>query len=282
MNYRELLRASSGKLSSIYDGREASNIMHLVIETIKGWNSVDLLMHMDDEVSDYISGKTEGIVSRLLANEPVQYILGETYWHGMKLKVTPDVLIPRPETSELVDMITDADKGRDLKVLDLCTGSGAIAIALSRFLDFPDICGIDISDAALSVARDNARSLHADVKFLKCDVLKPLPFADGEFDIIVSNPPYICDNERKDMARNVLDHEPAIALFVPDNDPMRFYRPIAGEGFRIARPGGKIYLEINPLYADDVISVLEGAGWTDVCVMMDMEGKKRFAKGTRS
>lgn len=281
MTYRELLRHSTARISVIYPDREASAIMRLVIETIKGWTSVDLMMHDGDEVSEYICEKVGNIVDRLLRHEPVQYILGEVYWHGMTLKVTPAVLIPRPETSQLVDIIAEENNGSDLWVLDLCTGSGAIAIALAKFLNFPIVTAIDISKDALDIAAENARSLKVSVKFGQSDILKPWGFRNDTFDILVSNPPYICEKEKIGMDRNVLAYEPSIALFVPDSDPLRFYRPLSREGYRVTANGGRIYLEINPDYADEIKALLETDGWRNVEIIKDMYGKDRFAKAVK-
>lgn len=281
MNLRDKINQCITQLAAVYDSREARNILELAIEHLKGWNKVDILMNSDKEVSDFISGKIDAIVDRLLRHEPIQYILGETYWHGLKLKVAPGVLIPRPETSQLVDIITDDNHASDLNVLDICTGSGAIAVALSRNLDFPDVTALDISKEALGIAEENDRDLHTVVKFIMADILKPLPFDNGSFDIIVSNPPYICESERQGMSANVLDYEPSIALFVPDSDPLKFYRPIAAEGHRIARDGGRLYLEINPAHADALKSLLVSEGWTDVTILNDITGRRRFIKAVK-
>lgn len=281
MTLKEKTDSMVRALAPIYDSREARNITEIAIEHIKGWSRVDILMNSDKEISDYFAHKLDEVLARLLKNEPIQYITGETYWHGLTLKVNPGVLIPRPETSELVDIISDDNKQPDLRVLDLGTGSGAIAIALSRSLNFPEVTATDISDKALATAKDNNRLLNTGVSFIKSDMLAALPFPDGSFDIIVSNPPYICESERSAMRANVLDYEPATALFVPDNDPLRFYRAIADEGYRTASQGGRLYLEINPTFADKLKQLLTGSGWKDVTILKDMYGKNRFIKACK-
>ena len=281
MTLRQLLDNGRARLALLYGQGEADWMMRIIMEYLKGWKQADLLLRADEEVSDFIAGKADAIIARLLDNEPLQYILGETYWHGMTLKVTPDVLIPRPETSELVDLITSENTAPDLNVLDVCTGSGCIAVALANTLPFAKVTGTDISDAALAVARENASLRKLKVGFMHSDALGQFPFDDGSMDIVVSNPPYITDSEKKEMEPNVLDHEPGLALFVPDADPLRFYTAISREGFRVTRPGGKIYFEINPLFARQVSRMMTETGWDDVQILPDMHGKQRFAKGIR-
>ncbi len=281
MTLHDIIADSVKRLAQVYDTREARNIIELAIENIKGWTRVDVIINSDKEMTEFFTEKLNRIISRLLCHEPIQYILGETYWHGLTLKVGPGVLIPRPETSQLVDLIVDENKQTDLRVLDLCTGSGAIALALSRSLKFADITGVDISETALEIANENNTRLNTSVEFIKANALSPLPFSDNDFNIIVSNPPYICERERHDMKANVLEYEPGLALFVPDDDPMQFYRPIAHNGFRVAASGGRIYLEINPLYSDSIKCTLAEAGWEDVTIITDMYGKRRFAKAIK-
>lgn len=281
MTLRQLLDNGRARLAPLYGQGEADWMMRIIMEYLKGWKQADLLLRADEEVSDFIAGKADAIIARLLDNEPLQYILGETYWHGMTLKVTPDVLIPRPETSELVDLITSENTAPDLNVLDVCTGSGCIAVALANTLPFSKVTGTDISDAALAVARENASLRKLKVGFMHSDALGQFPFDDGSMDIVVSNPPYITESEKKEMEPNVLDHEPGLALFVPDADPLRFYTAISREGFRVTRPGGRIYFEINPLFARQVSRMMTETGWDAVQILPDMHGKQRFAKGIR-
>lgn len=281
MTLGNLISTRISRLAPKYGEGEARWMLRTMLEHLKGWDRVELAVRSGDEVSDFVAGKVDGIVGRLLDDEPLQYILGETYWHGMTLKVTPDVLIPRPETSELVDMISDRNSGSDLAVLDLCTGSGCIAVALASALPFSRVSAMDISEAALKVARENSALRRVRVEFTKGDVLSALPYADGEFDIIVSNPPYIAEEEKKEMDRNVLDHEPHLALFVPDDEPLRFYTPIAREGLRVAKPGAQLWFEINPRFSSEVSAMMAGEGWEDVDILPDSNGRKRFAYGRK-
>lgn len=267
-----------GRLAPKYGDGEARAMARIIFENIRGWSPVDLAIHNADEIGAPTLERIDNVVKRLLADEPIQQIFGNAIFYGMKFRITPDVLIPRSETAELVDIIVKENQRKDLRVLDCGTGSGCIAIALQRNLNFPEVTAIDISDAALAVARENATALKAPVKFQKADILQlPNGVTGAPYDIIVSNPPYIADSEKASMARNVLDFEPATALFVPDSDPLKFYRPIleaAAAG--MLSPGGKLYFEINPLFADRLAALARKSGFSDVQIIRDTEGKNRF------
>lgn len=238
---RDTLRKLREILRPLYGNGETEAIIRIMFHYLKGWNTVDIIMHEDASLSPFIKSEIDAILKRLVKHEPIQYITGEARFHGMEMKVTPDVLIPRPETDELVDIIvSDAGETEDLRVLDIGTGSGCIAIALARSLRFPTVTAVDISDAALAVARENASNLKANVSFIKEDILTVSP--EGIFDIIVSNPPYIDESEKSGMEPNVLDYEPKIALFVPDDNPLLFYKRIAEIAVRKTIPGGKAIL----------------------------------------
>lgn len=267
-------------LSPIYGDGEARAMIRLIFHSLKGWSQTDMVINADTQLSDYIIDKIKDIKSRLLKNEPIQYILGEAYFYGMNLKVTRDTLIPRPETEQLVDMIVKENNESDLRILDIGTGSGAIAIALSRNLRFAKVAAIDISEGALKVAEENATNLHADISFINCDVFEYSAKPDS-FDIIVSNPPYIDDSEKKGMESNVLDYEPHSALFVPDNNPLIFYSKIAELGCKSLSNGGKLYFEINPRHAEELRQLLVDDGYEDVEIISDIYGKQRFIKCSR-
>ena len=261
-----------------YGEGETRALLSFIFEQMKGWTAVDLVTRQDDLISDFIRAKIDDVIARLLRDEPVQQIFGCADFYGMKLKVTRDTLIPRPETAELVDIIVKDNQKKDLRVLDCGTGTGCIAIALARNLPFPEVTAIDISDKALEVARGNASTLHASVRFLNADILTlPGKLAGEKFDIVVSNPPYIADKERPTMEANVLQYEPETALFVPDNDPLKFYTAIlkACQG-EMLTPGGKIYFEINPIYARDLAEEARQMGFTDVSILRDTSGNQRF------
>lgn len=272
---RQLLDSSRERLTPRYGEREARWLLRIIMEHVKGWNQVELLLRADKEVSDFTIGRVNDAVDRLMAGEPIQYVYGDTYWYGMILKVTPDVLIPRPETEELVDLIVKENPGSDLRVLDICTGSGCIALALAKSLSFPTVTAIDISDAALDVARTNAELLKVKIDFIHADALN-LGEGKERYDIIVSNPPYIMDSEMKDMDANVLDHEPHLALFVPDSDSLKFYKAIASYALTALVDGGRIYFELNPLTASELADWMRAHGWEDVQLLRDMHSKIRF------
>ncbi|MDE5904504.1 peptide chain release factor N(5)-glutamine methyltransferase [Duncaniella sp.] len=273
---KQLLDASRSRLTPVYGGSEASWLLRIIMEHIKGWNQVELLMRADKEVSDFTVTRVNEVIDRLLANEPIQYIFGDTYWHGMTLKVSPAVLIPRPETEELVDIITKDNPQPDLKVLDVCTGSGCIAVALAKFMNFPEVTAIDISDRAIAVAKENAALQKVKVDFQTADALDLGAALTAKYDIIVSNPPYVMDKEKSAMDANVLDHEPAIALFVPDSDPLKFYKAIADYAADALTDGGRLYFELNPLTADSLKDWMQQSGWRDVSLLPDLHAKTRF------
>ncbi|MFG6426273.1 MAG: peptide chain release factor N(5)-glutamine methyltransferase [Muribaculaceae bacterium] len=278
---RDTLRKLREILRPLYGNGETEAIIRIMFHYLKGWNTVDIIMHEDASLSPFIKSEIDAILKRLVKHEPIQYITGEARFHGMEMKVTPDVLIPRPETDELVDIIvSDAGETEDLRVLDIGTGSGCIAIALARSLRFPTVTAVDISDAALAVARENASNLKANISFIKEDILTDSP--EGIFDIIVSNPPYIDESEKSGMEPNVLDYEPKIALFVPDNNPLLFYKRIAEIAVRKLFPAGKLYFEINPRHANELSRYLNDCGFDDVQVIRDSFGKLRFIRATNN
>lgn len=243
-----------------------------------GMQPVDLVTRSGEEVMPSTAARIAGIAARIAKGEPVQYILGEAWFHGLRLHVAPGVLIPRPETSQLVDMLTDMAGDRpDLDIIDLGTGSGAIAVALARSLRFPRVTAIDISTDALDIARKNAAELGVNIAFIEADMLKEESLPRGPWDIVVSNPPYIAPAEAADMERRVLDYEPHIALFAPESDPLCFYRAVARYAARMLKNGGILAFEINPDYADDLKKMLRQAGFSDVELRRDFCGRLRFA-----
>lgn len=279
MTLRQASAEAVGMLKPKYGEREARAMVRVIFEQLKGWGPVRTALNADKLLSEYICGKITDIVRRLLDDEPLQYIFGTARFYGLDFKVTGDTLIPRPETASLVDIIVSENRGSDLNVLDIGTGSGCIAIALARNLRFPHVTATDISDKALDVARENSKALKTDIEFIHADMLTD-DMPGRQFDIIVSNPPYIAESERMTMDRNVLDHEPARALFVPDSDPLKFYRAI----LRIAKASlsttGRLYLEINPLFSGMLHETVKANGFTDIEIIKDTEGRDRFIKAT--
>ena len=283
MTYNELWR----QLTQVYDDYEAKAIARMVYEVRFGLMPSDLFIGKDTQLSTDDQKLLEEITQRLLTGEPVQYVLGEAEFGGRTFHVEPGVLIPRPETYELCQWIMEErrgkkEEGRNTSILDIGTGSGCIACTLAAELADAEVTAWDISDDALRIATENAKRTNVHVSFEKVDVLNTSHLnrerpATG-LDIIVSNPPYICNKERATMERNVLEHEPELALFVPDDDPLLFYRTIARFAAKTLNPGGALYFEINPLYVSEMQQMLSEEGFSHTEIRNDQFGKQRFTK----
>lgn len=271
-------------LTPLYEPREAQALLRTVLEVKYGMTLTDIICGKVNELFAEESKDLEKIIEKLKNSEPVQYILGEALFAGRTFHVEPGVLIPRPETAELCDWVTLDEKARNrhpLKLLDLCTGSGCIAITLALNLLWAEVSAVDISNIALQVAKENAMRLKAQISYYLASV-ENLPREVGKWDTIVSNPPYICEKEKKNISKNVLDYEPELALFVPDEDPLRFYRAIAQYATTALKPGGSLYFEINPLYAKETRDLLAALNFCEIEVRKDLEGKERMVKGIRN
>ena len=279
MNYRELIT----QLTLQRGAGEARAIVRMVMEERFGLSQTDLLLGKDTTLSADDRTEFEKIAFRLLSGEPVQYVLGFADFCGHRFSVNSDVLIPRPETAELVRwVIDDHPHSPSPKILDLCTGSGCIAITLA--LAFPAACvvGADISSEALAVARKNAHVLGAsNVEFIQQDILKMDDFRHTSFSILISNPPYVRAIEAKDMERTVLDYEPHQALFVPDDDSLRFYHAISNIAQRTLLPNGFLYVEINAALAEETRQIFLTAGFRDVILRNDQFNHPRMLRATR-
>jgi release factor glutamine methyltransferase len=280
MTTREAILLLRSELATCYDSREIEGITRIIFEDVLLWQPIDIVMRENEPLPEFFDNRLASIISRLKRHEPLQYILGKARFHGHSFAVTPATLIPRPETEQLVDMIVDENPGSDLQVLDIGTGSGCIAISLARALKFAQVTATDISRAALEVAQQNAAALKTRVKFLEQDILSCRAPSEA-WDIIVSNPPYITEQEKAAMERNVLDYEPASALFVPDDEPMLFYRPIASYASRALKNGGRLYLEINRAMGNLVCDTLQRAGLSNIQVHNDFNGNVRFVTATK-
>ena len=254
-------------------------MIRVICEDVFNYDPVDVALRQESELPEFAQQRVNDVISRLRRHEPLQYIVGSARFHGHKFKVTPAVLIPRPETEQLVDLIVDENPASDLRVLDMGTGSGCIAISLARALKFAQVDALDVSRDALAVARENAAALKVKVRLFESDMLQPQPAAT--YDIIVSNPPYICWSERESMERNVKDYEPGQALFVPDNDPLLFYKSIAPYAMQSLVKGGRLYLEINQRFGAEVKRLLEENGFDEVRIIEDSYGKVRFAAAVK-
>lgn len=282
MTVREELTEIHRRLDGIFDRREREAVILLIFSHVKEWGRVDLIINEGKELSDFAKSEIDGIVDRLILGEPIQYITGNARFYGTDFKVGPGVLIPRPETEELVDWIVDDFKSRsDLNVLDIGTGSGCIAVSLARALDFPQVVGIDVSAEALEYAKANAQTHKVKVVWIEADMYEWTPDAES-LDIIVGNPPYIAPEEAAEMEVRVKDFEPHRALFVDADDPIRPYRRIEEIAERRLGPGGCVYLELNPRFAEEIASYYRGKGWGGVEIRVDSYGKKRFLKAVKS
>ncbi len=257
------------RLDGIYPPEEARELAFWVLEETTGLSRAAISARKDTQNISNI----EIILSRLRKKEPIQYIFGHTLWFGLDLLVTKDTLIPRPETAELVELVLNTmPKNESFSVLDIGTGSGAIALALkSRRPDW-QVTGLDISSAALAVAEQNARRNNLDISFLQADIF-PLNVQPSTFNLITSNPPYICESEKSSMESNVLDYEPSSALFVPDDDPLRFYRRIAS--FKAQY----LFFEINSRFGAEVAQLMRDYGYSGVQIHNDIYGKQRMVSG---
>ena len=273
---RAFIRTS---LTGIYPEGEINALIRVILEEIGGLEPYQILLGKDREISDTLFHRIHEVVDRLHEMEPLQYILGHSVFCGMELEVSPAVLIPRPETEELVEKIVAHFQGMKSRILDIGTGSGCIAIALSHLLSDATVTALDVSQEALEVAQKNNRRNHTDVRFLHADILQADKLLPNEtFDGIVSNPPYVMEKEKETMSENVLDHEPHIALFVPDDDPLLFYRAIARFACQRLTPGGSLFFEINPLKADATVEMLRKLDYKNIEVMKDLSGKERMLK----
>ncbi len=269
-------------LAHVLPEGEADAAASILMEDVGGYTRTTLFADGERELSDFMKSKIDTVAAKIIGGEPVQYAVGRALFMGNSYTVTPAVLIPRPETAALVDMITDRAAGRrDLRVLDIGTGSGCIAISLARALPFARVDAMDISEAALDVARENASNLKVRINFEHEDILSAEPPVVPCYDIIVSNPPYVTDSERADMDARVLDYEPLSALFVPDSDPLRFYRAIAAYAMKALMPGGSLFFEINQNFGPQMQQLLAGEGYADIEILRDFRGNIRYAIATR-
>ena len=279
---RDYFRTCTGSLAETA-GAEARDIVRIIFEDVAGYDRTFIFANGDREITPYMQQKISDAIARVRAGEPVQYVVGKARFMGYDFKVDRDTLIPRPETEGLVDMITD-DYGscsRHLACLDVGTGSGCIAISLALALRDASVVAIDISEGALSVARENARSLSANVDFRKADALHLKPEPARIYDFIVSNPPYILPREASEMDSRVLDYEPAQALFVQsDSDPLLFYKAIAEYGRSALKQGGRLYFEINSDFPKETVAMLRQLGYSGAEAIRDYRGLYRYVKAT--
>ncbi|HEU4552551.1 MAG TPA: peptide chain release factor N(5)-glutamine methyltransferase [Chitinophaga sp.] len=280
MNIQAAFTYITNTIAPVYEPREAAGIAHLLLEHITGLNKLDRIVYKDKMLEPAQQSQLEQGVAALLQHQPIQYITGTAWFYDMELLVNPEVLIPRPETAGLVEWIVNDAQVKHIKLLDIGTGSGCIPLAVKKALPASEAWGIDVSAGALTIAKANASRQQLDVHFTQVNVLDDAATAAlPAFDIIVSNPPYIRQSERIGMQQQVLDYEPALALFVPDEDALLFYRRITQLALRKLQPGGALYFEINEALGPEVVQLVEKAGFANVQLRQDLYGKDRMVKG---
>lgn len=276
MDQKRILDAWKRQLEMLFSEREIRNLLYLTLEDVLGFNRGAILSNQIGTFSPEQEEQLEQVLHRLKTGEPLQYIVGFTYFDDLKIRVAPGVLIPRPETEELVYWIWETTGKRELKMLDWCTGSGCIALALKNRNPQAVVMAYDVSPEALAIARQNAKELNLDVRLDQNDALEP---AFGEsVDLIVSNPPYIPWKEKQEMHQNVTEFEPDLALFVPDEDPLLFYRKIGEYAVKQLKPGGYLFFELHENFGSETKSMLEELGFRDVEIREDLQGKNRMLK----
>ena len=272
-----LQKAIAEMLVHIVSIQEARQMAKMLLMHHLGLTSTGLVLNADRLVDDHTLEVVEQQVGRLLNHEPIQYILGTAHFYGLDFAVNSSVLIPRPETEELVDWIVKENSLVNPAILDIGTGSGCIATTLKHQMPQAHVEGWDISSDALAVATLNASSIGVEVAFRQVDILSCEPSPANHFDIIVSNPPYVRELEKQQMSHNVLDHEPHLALFVSNSDPLLFYRTIAQKAKVMLKPGGLLYFEINEYLGGEMLEMLEKLGY-DAILKQDLQGKDRMIR----
>ena len=260
------------ELNSIADVREITAWAYLVIQYLLGLNRSDTIVYSNKVISIKNSDCIKRIINELKENKPIQYILGEAEFHGLRFKVNQNTLIPRPETEELVNWILKEDFN---SVLDIGTGSGCIAISLAKYSS-AEIVAIDNCEKALEVAKENAKLNKVNIKFCTQDILQSTDLLS--LDVVVSNPPYILESEKQNMKANVLQYEPHLALFTPDKDPLLFYKKIGSLAAKSLNCGGKLFFEINEQYGSEISRMLSKMGFVDIALKKDINDKDRMIK----
>lgn len=272
----------AGELDGLYNSAEINAISNIIIKTVLKTSGVQMLSLPENHVTQKQAKRIADICRELRLCRPLQYVLGVTDFYNCSIRLDSSTLIPRPETEELVDLIIKENKGFVGSILDIGTGSGCIAIALAVNMPGAMITGIDNSEPALNVAKQNAILNKAPVRFLFHDIFDTAFSKSVKADIIVSNPPYVRESEKKMMAGNVLDFEPHAALFVPDSDPLRFYRAILEAAKEILTRGGKIYFEINEALGNEMVHLLKIFRYSDIVLKQDLNDRNRFVKAIKN
>jgi release factor glutamine methyltransferase len=266
-------------MSLLYNEEEARQLFYLTVEHVSGWNRSQLLMNKDHTLEQAMLNIYENTLAALKEGKPLQYIFSEAWFYGLKFKVSGSVLIPRPETEELVEWILEDIATTDIPVsslIDIGTGSGCIAIALKKNLPQAEVSALDVSAEALAVAAENAVLNDTGINFIQSSIIGYHTVV--KYDIIVSNPPYITEDERAAMHENVLQYEPHLALFVTNENPLIFYKSIADFALEQLRTGGKLFFEINEYLGTETVDMLIGKGFNNIELKKDMQGKERMIR----
>lgn len=265
------------ELAGIYSGGEIESLTFLIFEKLKGYSRTQYLLAKEEQLSEEELTRIEEMVTRLKNHEPIQYILGETEFYGLPFYSVPGVLIPRPETEELVQWIIQENQLPAPAILDIGTGTGCIAISLRKNIPQAKVLACDISPVCIETARRNSDLNSAGISVIEYNILTRIPETGfPELDLIVSNPPYVRENEKIQMEKNVLAYEPELALFVPDEDPLLFYRQIADFARTHLKKGGRLYVEINEAFGQECVAMLRETGFSDVKLKKDIHGKDRM------
>ena len=286
MKIKDTIQLFRDELKNLYSAEEIENFIFFSMNEFLGFTRRHLQLKANQSLGEKETERFKTILSQLKNNKPIQYILGHTEFYGLKIRVNEHVLIPRPETEELIELILQENQSIN-SILDIGTGSGCIAIALKKNIPKANVSAIDVSDEALLIAKANAILNQTQISFLQADILTPLSSKrrvegeSGTFDVIVSNPPYVRISEKEKMSKNVVDYEPHLALFVKDEDSLVFYKAIADFALENLSPSGKLYFEINEALGNDIKKILIEKGFKNVEIKKDMSGKERIAVGSK-
>lgn len=276
---KKIISNIKSELKDIYPGEEIDSFIYLIFEEVLGFSRTKLLISSDMQLKPEDLGKVIKIIRELKKQKPIQHILGKTIFYDMPFKTSESALIPRPETEELVQWVLSDHPNEHLKLLDIGTGSGCIAVSIAKNLPQAKVYAADISDEALDLAKENSLLNKVSVEFVKINILDTKAKLNSKLDVIVSNPPYIAQKEKKLMQANVLSYEPELALFVPDENPLLFYKSIIKFGIRHLKSGGQIYFEINEAYGEETLKLFEKEYFEYSTLRKDLNGKSRMIKG---
>lgn len=270
------------ELEELYHARETESMAYILLEYVLKFSKTQIQLNRTENIKIEHVQQIKTYTQELKTSKPIQYVLGETEFYDLTFKLNEHTLIPRPETEELVHAIINENKQEGLHILDIGTGSGCIPVALAKNLKKALVSSADISAEAIKKAKENALLNQVDINFFHRDILKWKTFNWENFDIIVSNPPYVTEAEKSKMEKNVLDHEPHTALFVSDHDPLIFYRTIAELALQYLKKGGKLYFEINESLGYEMVDLLEQKGFNSICLRTDINGKNRMISAIKS